>query len=322
MLCSTLRTIQRRVAARGFRLRPLAHGIHHISLCMSAFTTGVLLTYYEPYRTRAIAQFEALLESLPGQHALVVVNNGPADTMPMRVGITVIAGNNSHREFSGWDAGLAYCRESGLLEKSDLTVFANDTFCHHNKFGPITRFAFARAFRRLLQAPAAPALTGEIHALGKPYQIDGLTGDRWVATYLFGISRGLLERLEQLTPAIPMADFYRQKHHGNDNEDTLEFSDLLSPNLVRHVEQWLLGSGNTRWQGGSANGPARTLVQLQGKANSVLCEKYLTAVALARGAVASDVFASASIRRLRRIEILPKKLAALLGRESNEIYGG
>lgn len=281
---------------------------------MTAHTTGVLLTYYRPYVDEAVRQFESLLRSLPGSHSMVIVHNGPDQLENDSSVPDALVGDNSQREFSGWEVGLAHCRRNGLLEKSDLLVFANDTFCHHNKSGPVTRFAFRRALGRLLESPSTPLMTGEIHALGKPFSIDGLEADRWVATYLFGMSRGMTRRLERLTPASPMNDFYRRDEAG-----TLGFSDRISPNLARHVEHWLLGSGQTRWQGVPSTG-ARTLAQLQGKANSVLCEKYLSAYALARGATLLDVFASAPLRQFRRIEALPKKLAALSGGRSGDIY--
>lgn len=282
---------------------------------MATHITGILLQYYEPYLEQAVAQFDALLRTLPGRHSVVVVRNGPARRTPSIPGIEVIAGDNSLHEFSGWEAGLAHCRANGLVDRSDLLVFANDTFCYHNKFGPLTRFAFRRGLRGLLQAPSAPALAGEVHRLGKPYLIDGLECDRWVATYLFGMSRGLLQHMRRLTPSTPMADFYR------DDAGKIGFSDRISPNLAEHVEQWLTGSGRTRWQG-TATGEPRTLGKLQGKANSVLCEKYLTARALDHGAVLSDVFASTGLRQLRRIEALPTKLNALPGRPAARILGG
>lgn len=282
---------------------------------MTTHITGILLTYYPSYFEKAVKQFNALLRSLPGKHSLVVVHNGPG-LKSVRAGLEILAGNNSHREFSGWEVGLDYCRRNGLIEQSDLVVFANDTFCHHNKFGPLTRFTFRKALRRLLRDPSTPALAGEVHRLGKPYCIDGLVCDRWVATYLFGMSHALVAQLDRLTPATPMTDFYQQQ------TDKLEFSDLVSPNLARHIEQWLTGSGATRWKGAAA-GEAQTLAQLQGKANSVLCEKYLTARALSSGGKLSDVFASAALRQLRRLEALPSKLALLLGRQQHpEIYGG
>ena len=320
------------VAADRCLCRPLGPPAEHVEpfaypitrdRSMTAFTTGILLTYYEPYVDHALARFKALLQSLPGRHDVLVVHNGPGGAaLSQRVGLQVIDGDNSLREFSGWDVGLEHCRRNGLLEQSDAVVFANDTFCHHNKFGPVTQFAFRQALRRLLRAPAAPVLTGEVHALGKPYQIDGLICDRWVATYLFGISSGLLQRLGRLTPETSIADFYRPKPGHCSDDDLLEFSDLVSPNLALHVERWLMGDGITRWQGSSSIDGARTLATVQGKANSVLCEKHLTSRAIALGGTLTNVFSSPVMRQARRLETLPEKLAALMGVRDRKIYGG
>ena len=282
---------------------------------MSQHTTGILLAYYPPYFNEAVRQFNRLLETLPGRYSIVVVNNGPAPGQPGRDHVVVISGDNSTREFSGWDAGVEHCRRNGLLEDSDLVVFANDTSCHHNKFGPFTQSAFRRALRRLLEAPHEPVAAGEIHALGKPFVIDGLTSDRWIATYLFGLSRAAMLRLGCLTPPRPLRDFYCEPEPGR-----LKFaSDVVSPNLARHIEDWLLGSGNTRWPGNAAIG-ARTLAQLRGKADSVLCEKHLSARLLANGGSLVDVFGSPVLRHLRRIEAIAKRWPVRVGRPAANVY--
>lgn len=280
---------------------------------MSTHTTGILLTYYERYVDYAILQFDAFLHTLPGTCSMIVVHNGPTPIKNNRPGLKIFTGDNSVREFSGWEVGLAHCRHSGLLEKSDLVVFANDTFCHHNKFGSVTRFAFRQALCQLLRLPSAPVVAGVIHSFGKSFCIDGLELDRWVATYLFGLSRGMLHQLHRLMPLTQMADFYCH------DVDTLNFSDRVSPNLASHVKHWLQGSGRTRMKGTDAIGTL-TLAQLQGKSNSILCEKYLSAYALAQGGTLLDVFESASLRQLRRVEALPKKWVSVFGSQKNDIY--
>ena len=279
---------------------------------MTAHITGILLQYYEPYLHRAVAEFDALLRSLPGRHSIVLVCNGRSAEALSISGIEVIAGDNSLHEFSGWEAGLTHCRANRLLEESDLVVFANDTFCHHNHFGPVTRTAFRHALRNLLQAPSTPAMAGEVHRLGTPYLIDGLECDRWVATYLFGMSRGLLQRTPRLTPTAPMAAFYR------DCADELAFSERVSPNLARHIERWLTGSGRTRWRGAGTT-ESHSLTNLRGKANSILCEKHLTAQALNQGAALLDVFASTHLRRLRRVDALSRTLHTRFDRPQTRV---
>ena len=277
-------------------------------------TTGILLTYYEPYVANAVKWFDALLQSLPGMHSIIVVHNGPDRLQLGRPDMVLLTGDNSLREFSGWQTGLNHCRATGLIENSELVVFANDTFCHHNKFGPVTRWAFRRGLRELQCAPAVPALAGETFCLGRPYSIDGLKADAWVATYLFGMSRSLLERMENLTPDVPLDNFYLRE------DNCVLFNDRISPNLARHIETWLLGTGPARWPGSGNSEGTRTLEQLRGKADSILCEKYLSMQALARGATLSNVMESSVLRSLRRFEALSEKLAHPFGKRSLNLY--
>lgn len=272
---------------------------------MAAHITGILLTYYPSYFDEAVSRFRAYLEGFPGTRSLVIVHNGPERQPREITDAVLIPGNNACREFSGWETGLAYCRSAGILDISDFVVFANDTFCHHNKFGPISRTAFRRSFQAAMAIRDEPVMVGETFSLGLPFSISGLTSDEWVATYLFGMNRCLLDRISALTPDCSLNNFYLQE------DGRLRFSDLVSCNLARHIEHWLSPDNKTHWRG-LADDHDWDLRELQGKANAILCEKYLAAHVCECGGTLLNVFNSPRVRFLRKLEAIGPRLDALL----------
>lgn len=275
---------------------------------------GILLLYYPEYSLNAVDVFARFLKSLSGDYTMVIVNNGGL-ALPDRPDVAaVVAGENALREFSGWQAGLRRCREDGLAQGSELLVFANDTFCHHNKFGMFTRAAFRQSFASLMKQPGVPMMAGEKFFLGKPFALDGLPSDAWICTYLFAWNRSATAQMESLTPPLAMERFYAKDDRGE-----IVFSELVSENLSRHITSWLTGATQTSWKGVDATG-ARGLGKLQGKANSILCEKYLSAAAVSKGVGLVDVFGKAHLKRLRRIESLAEKIQRWFGRKKSDVY--
>lgn len=278
---------------------------------------GILLTYYAPYFERAVAEFDALLRSLSPDAELVIVHNGPVQPDKGSHPFQVIAGDNRLREFTGWQVGLAHIQASECGDQPPMLVLANDTFCHHNKWGPISRWAFRHRFLELMAAPQTPSLAGELNRLGKHFTIDGLRSREWVATYLFAFSPTATSRLSSLVPPdVSMASYYQCK------SGKLAFSSSINPELASHIIRWLTGDGAARWRGRGSLPDTPRLEDLQGKANSIICEKRLSAWAVSNGIVLVDVFGQAWIKKLRRLEALPDRLRRLLGRARHELYGG
>lgn len=198
---------------------------------------GILLVYYPEYVGSATKNFNKFLKSLSSNYDLIVVNNGSAVVSKVDGISAIIEGNNQLREFSGWNTGLQYCEQNRLLKTCDLLVFANDTFCHHNKFGQFTRAAFRDKFKSIMNEPTLPAMAGEKHTLALPYTLNGLTSESWISTYLFAFNRSAFKEIKALTPSIPIEDFY------SSNKNGIEFSELVSENLQIHITRWLTGSG-------------------------------------------------------------------------------
>lgn len=266
---------------------------------------GILLLYYPAYAEEAIRRFTAVLNAISATNVLVIVKNQSFD-LPVPIAhagaVHLIDGDNSLREFSGWQVGLDYCRQHTILQKDAVLVLANDTFCHHNKFGPVTQLTFVRSFKRLVQKPDQLAMCGEIFGSTATFSIADLTYSHWVSSYLFAITGPLVDKLGQLAPPFDLNLCFTQQA-----EPERFMMGPVSANLARHTAAWLFGLGSsTRWKGSK---PLSALNQPQfiGKAKSILCEMYLSANVESVGGTLVSVFDSSFVRQLRRLErLLPK----------------
>ena len=271
----------------------------------SSRLVGILLLYYPPYATEAIQRFVAILNAISADNVLVIVKNQNFD-LPVPIAHTgsvhLIDGDNSLREFSGWQAGLDYCRQHAILRKDAVLVLANDTFCHHNKFGPITQLAFVWSFKRLFRKPDQLAMSGEMFGSAATFNIAGLTYSHWVSSYLFAITAPLVDKLGRLTPPFDLNLCFTQQA-----EPDRFMTGPLSLNLTRHIAAWLFGQGSSaKWKESQALSPLNQ-PQFIGKAKSILCEMYLSANVESVGGKLVCVFDSNFVRQLRRLErLLPK----------------
>jgi hypothetical protein len=267
---------------------------------------GVYLAYYEKYAEAGAGMFKQFLMRLDRNAELIVVCNGDVFCQLRDFPAHVINGNNVLREFSGWESGLDFARAIGLDLDSHLLVFANDTFCHHNNFGPISQFAFRNAFRRLINRPESDGLVGEKWQFNGEYEVDGVKADRWVATYLFALSGSTLKKIGSMSPQLPMKRFYAG------NSEQIQFSALLSQNLADHILAWLAGGSSASWKN-HANANVSSIEYVKGKINSIICEKALSAKVASAGDELIDVFESRWLQEFRRVETLFNRIAKTVG---------
>jgi hypothetical protein len=205
---------------------------------------GILLLYYPSFAAEATRRFVDLLKSVSNDHVLVIVQNQKMHLPHTNLrGAHVVIGDNTLHEFSGWQSGLEYCQQRKLIPRHGILVFANDTFCHHNKFGPITRWCFVHAFKKLLKHPERMALAGEVHPTGGVFRLDGLPFSQWVSTYLYAMTVPLSERLESLTKPLNLDRFFTGQAVSNDF-----LKGPLNDNLKNHLVNYLFGlRGSAKW---------------------------------------------------------------------------
>lgn len=277
---------------------------------------GLLLLYYQPYADASIRQFISILNAVSSDNLLIIVDNNGLVLPPItHPNIHRVSGDNFLREFSGWQAGLHYCQQHRLLPSNGILVLANDTFCHHNKFGPITRMAFVKAFKRLLKNADGLAMAGEIQSSTSPYSIADKPFSEWVSTYLYAVTAPLIEKVEQLVPPIDLDLFFTHQA-----EPDKFLKGPLNPNLKRHITAWLFGLGSSaRWYGSKPLSTSN-MQQFIGKSKSILCEMYLSAAVTGLGADLVSVFNSRFLRQARKLErLLPQYRKSGPGRSKTEL---
>lgn len=269
---------------------------------------GLLVVYYEGYFANAVARFESLLSRLSDDYLLIIIsNNTSLDSSGCPNHRLHLEGDNALREFSAWDKGLTYCRNHRLLADDGLLILANDTFCHHSPFGPITRRAFTSAFRGLLRKPNEPIMAGEVHSFGHDFQILGKSSSSWVSTYLFGMTAELLRRLERVTPDTDLDSFFT----GQSEEDFI--SGPISKNLAQHIQRWLFSpeQKNSWYKAGHLDQSNRS--SYIGKAKSILCEKFLSAKVLSVGGHICSIFSNPIVRKARKLKkFLPEFMKKII----------
>lgn len=260
---------------------------------------GLLVVYYEDYFTSAVTRFESLLAKLSDDYLLIIIsNNTTLSSSNCSDHSLWLEGDNSLREFSAWDKGLVYCRDHQLLADNGLLVLANDTFCHHNHFGLVTRRIFTSAFRALLRKPSEPIIAGEVHSFGHNFQILGKSSSSWVSTYLFGMTTELFRRLGRLTPESGLDSFFT----GQSEHDFI--GGPISKHLAEHIQRWLFSpeQKNSWYRAGHLNQSNRN--SYIGKAKSILCEKFLSAEVNAVGGQIRSIFSNPIVRKARKLEKL------------------
>ncbi|MDT7838928.1 hypothetical protein [Aquabacterium sp. OR-4] len=267
---------------------------------MSAQLLVILLVYHPAYSRTALLRLQRLVQAVAPQAPWLVVSNNPHWRAEHDLPMTLLPGDNRLREFSGWQRGLDHARQHGLLDGRSLVLFANDSFCVHNRFGGFTASAFERGLREALARQDTDALIGEAYGLGRPFRLDGLTAERWVSTHLFGMGTALLQRLGSLCPqGVPQ----RYLAAAATPQGLPGLTPLVGAELAAHIGQWLDGSGRQRWPG-RPRGAALTPAQWRAKAGSILLEKSLAVRAVHAGGHIVDVLDRPGSRWLRRAEWL------------------
>lgn len=265
---------------------------------------GVLLVYYEKYSGESISRFISFLATVSKNSTLVIVQNKefqlPEISHP---DLHLIEGDNSVREFSGWETAIIFCRQNNLDSGEGVFVFANDTFCHHNKFGPLSRYLFGAKFRFVARHSQSLLLAGEVHTNHTEYAMMEKKFSGWISTYLFCITFDLTRKIGGLLPAELDLDSFFTGQVSAQNFLT----GALSENLIKDTNNWVFGlSPAAKWYG-SAELTNESFPAFVGKTKSILCEKFLTAKSLSVGGQIISTFSSRWLNQVRRLErLLPK----------------
>lgn len=260
----------------------------------------VFLTYYGDYAKPALTAIESMLKISGLPFELLVVNNGVA-LLPFKHPATIIAGDNSWNEFSGWQAGIKHAQKSGKLTRFAGIIIANDTIGHHNRFGWLSKYAFARSLKNIIKSKK-PKAAGECWDFYTEFEVDGHRGKRWITSSLLMVNHAALAALDSLiAPNIPAAV----------EPDSCFANFRVNEPLKRQIQGWLglikLVPGKPLWYGASENRTPGYEKKIAQKASMILLEYRLSACMAEQGTELVEVFSSPVLRQLRRLEKRPLK---------------
>lgn len=229
----------------------------------------VLTAYTQEKAEQALRFCNNTFFWIPRNRRVLVFNNAALKTdssiSKLSKGWNFIEGSNIQHEFSAWQEGLDFFRESYGDQLSVILV--NDTVAHHRKFSFFRKLAFLAALPR----KSSSCIVGFTNKLpcGSHFQVYAHKTDLWVSTFLFFVDA---EALKKINYRI----WTREENDdcvlgGSDNAKF--FTDRVSENLKKYLCEWLFEGGWYKSESLSEFNCDRFKV----KAKSIINEKLLSA---------------------------------------------
>ncbi|WP_142503318.1 hypothetical protein [Klebsiella sp. 2680] len=228
---------------------------------------GIILIYYENYADKSIHEFYDLLKKIEPDSKLIVINNS---SNKFSNNFDVVIGNNKNWEFSGWDVGLSTIED---INSSDIFIFCNDTFCHHNPWNENIKRKFIRTFSNVIKENNRHAfigIAGTTDSVWKEFSIEDKTFSHWISSYLFLMTGSLLEKMGG---SICIDENTLDNYVKLDRLNHLRWNECISSDLQLHLTGWMYGNGNG-WYNKDNISPEKKIRKIK----TILNEKYLTAV--------------------------------------------
>lgn len=241
-----------------------------------------------------IARFRAELQRPGDRIGLVIVDNA-SSTESRYSGhgfenVRVLPGDNSNREFSGWDAGVqAELARSG---EADIWIFTNDTVARHHGWSDRRAARFGQEIERL-GSYSAPWILGEVHDFQRAKQTPLGPQLEYIVTYGFALNASLRRALGTISPGNDLLDSL--VHDSYEPEHRL-LRDCVDADFAENRLIWLIGdaedlAGKQKkfgWAEGwhsRAGLSAETFDDLRMKVRCVLSETLLSVRAQQLGAM-------------------------------------
>lgn len=180
-------------------------------------------------------------------------------------GRVVIGGDNTFREFSGFDCGVGHV--AGGLQRYDLVHFVTDAF-HRLYVDYLARFTTP-----LLHAVAGrPVCLGHIDCYNQPIEILGFRSQHWMRTGYFFLPP---EEVQTLGSFVRLRD--RSAFFSGDPAAPFRPDAPLSRTYQEYLIDWITGHDigqGVQWHSGFALTP-ETLPTFEWKAQSIMNEHLL-----------------------------------------------
>lgn len=186
-----------------------------------------------------------------------------------------ISGDNSAREFSGFDKGVELLKRLNP-KGGDLVIFANDTY--HRSYGD--SYLDAITTENIQKTISNQNLYGYVDSFPKSVRGFGSEFSSWVRTSFFMVNYSILDKL--LPFALTQS---KDSVFGNSPEEFFKKNDLLSENYKTYIRTWLFEEPNEKSEFNEAWHSKKKLSvsnfkEMQDKAWCILCEQNMSARAL------------------------------------------
>ncbi len=247
----------------------------------------VLLEFGRQHEQRAIELLIPTLQRVFPDAILrgAIVDNALADHAELAIDHRLhrVSGDNTMREFSGWDRGIAWVERRYTPAPDAIFVLANDTVVRAEKFERVRDIPVDR-----VEAAWRGALVGYVEAYPRPVELFGLSLRQWVDTSLVIAARPTLAALRPF--ARPFAD---EELFADDWRRLFREPSPLSENYRAYLKTWLFGEridGEFRHSWHAQEPLTESNVDAsKAKLRSLLCEHLLSARARARGIPLVDI---------------------------------
>lgn len=248
-------------------------------------TYGILLVFNDDYRVSAIDAFQQFMDKFGEGCKIIIINNNLDN-----VNNGEVPGDNTNWEFSGWDKGISLLE----IKDEDVVVFANDTFIHHRSWCLPDQLRFEKSIKKLL-IDNEQGICGEIHKFSDHYEIFGRGADRWVCSYLFAMTGGVINRIGK----ISLSESVLSEVIINIVNNKIIWGAGVSVNIQSRIQKWLYPTrGVLGWRKANASSD---LIKLR-KAKTILNEKWISAYCLSNDYKMIDAGPNVVINKYRNMK--------------------
>jgi hypothetical protein len=246
----------------------------------------VLVEFGQQHEQAAVNLLHLMLRRVyPGAlvHTVIVDNALERDTeFEIGPGLHRVTGDNTLREFSGWDRGITWLERRYAPAPESIIVLANDTVVRADKHDRVRDIPPDR-----VAAASDGALVGWIDEYPRTFELFGLTLRQWIDTSL------VLAEWRTLVALLPLAQPLDDSVFADDWRIIFREPSPLSTNYRGYLKTYFFGEHIDRefehgWYAQEPltehNFPAFKL-----KLRCVFCEHLLSAHARARGIPLVDI---------------------------------
>lgn len=250
----------------------------------------ILLVYGNKYYKNAIQELQSLSKHIGnGDFNIIVVNNDSNVYIE-----NTIKGDNSSYEFSGWDTAVDFLKNSGIT--ADYIIFANDTFCHHRKWGFYQKIKFSYGFNKFIKNKRR-GICGDRNSFSSNFSLLNIEMSGWISSYLFVVNSEYIFKRDMKLDFIQ--DSMEDYVISCSDDIGIRFKNNFDKDLAVHINNWLYPTTNNNgWYNAKNVNSEKKMAKLK----SILNEKLLSANILK---MSGDIY---DVNDIKLIKLIKKVL--------------